>query len=458
MHRSCVAGPRLPPFDSLCESCESGGRLNADADNGFTDCGASANDASILAGHNRSVHPCRIWSLAAALAFSFGRRLWIPFARTDAKFWIGRWRTSLGNQVRPSTSPPTASGREIRGVGIGRASRFIQLLSFMPDTTYRALVLDRSTANPGAVVQSLPLRPLQADHIRVAVAYSDLNYKDALILTGRWYTNLAYPLVPGIDLAGAVVESRCPEFTPGQRVVLTGAGLGETRPGGYSEMTDVVADALLPLPDSLSPRAAMEFGTAGFAAALAVLALEEGGIGTGRSVVVTGAGGGVGSIAVALLAERGYRVSASAGRVETHSALRAMGAVETIGRLDPPAQPLGTERWAAAIDTVGGVTLDAVARRVGYGGVVASTGFSGGFTTNLHLAPLLLRNVRLQGVNTSACPLAMRRRAWNLLADTPRRSAAEQPPLEIGLSEIPHMSEELLAGALRMRVLVNVHR
>jgi len=324
--------------------------------------------------------------------------------------------------------------------------------------SHRALVLDRTASGLTASVQTVSTAAVGAGQVRVTIDYSDLNYKDALILTGRGYTNLAYPLVPGIDLAGTIVESRHPDFESGQAVVLNGAGLGETRPGGFSETAVLTPDALLPIPAPLTPRGAMVYGTAGLAAAIAVIAIEDAGVARDDVVLVTGAGGGVGMIAVALLAARGYRVTASAGRVDTHVVLRELGASETIGRLTPPATPLGTEQWAAAVDTVGGATLDAVARQLRYGGVVACAGFSGGLTTTLQLAPLLIRAVRLHGVNTSACPMPLRRRAWAVLAEAPILSVIEPTVVEVGLDAISGLAEELLAGAVRGRVLVDVRR
>jgi acrylyl-CoA reductase (NADPH) len=323
--------------------------------------------------------------------------------------------------------------------------------------TVRALVLREPGTGLGASVELLGVSDFPDAPVRVAVEYSSLNYKDALILSGTGYRASVYPMVPGIDLAGTVVDSRAPGFRAGDRVVLNGAGIGETRWGGYAELASVDPSNLVVLSPRLTTRDAMALGTAGLAAALAVLAIEDARIpNDGRGVLVTGAAGGVGSLSVALLAAHGYRVIASSGRAETHDWLRGLGAHEVIGRLSSvvATNGLAAERWSAAVDTVGGNGLADIAAQIEYGGAIAATGFVGGMTSTLHLAPFLLRSVRLFGINTSGCPVNRRARAWTFLADHTPRRVIEDGVEEIGLDEVPAWAERLLRGQVRGRVVV----
>jgi acrylyl-CoA reductase (NADPH) len=328
----------------------------------------------------------------------------------------------------------------------------------MKDSTFEALVMDRPDGTSLTVgVRQLPMSDLLTGEIQVRVEYSSVNYKDALILSESGYRAQRYPMVPGIDLAGAVLTSADPAFSPGDRVVLNGDGLGESRWGGYAERAVVSPHSLVLLPPELSTRDAMVIGTAGLAAALGILALLDRGL-TPESgpVLVTGAAGGVGSLAVAILAALGFQVTASAGRASAHLLLAELGAKEVIGRLPEGDAPLRKERWAGALDTVGGNTLSSVLAEMAYGAAVAATGFAGGMITPLHLAPLLVRGTSIVGINTSSCPVKLRRRAWNFLAASLPRKAIESSVTVISLADVPETAQALLRGAIQGRVIVKL--
>jgi acrylyl-CoA reductase (NADPH) len=325
--------------------------------------------------------------------------------------------------------------------------------------TFHALLLDSTAEGLVAAVRELPIEALPPGEVHVGVEYSSVNYKDALILAGRGYVATSYPMVPGIDLAGTVLGSSVPQFTIGDRVVLNGAGLGESRWGGYAELASVNADSLVRLPDGISTRDAMAIGTAGLAAALAVIAIEARGVEPSAGpVLVTGAAGGVGTIATALLAARGYRVTASAGRLSSHGYLRQLGAAVTVDRLPATRleEPLGPERWSAAIDTAGGEVLPRILREMQYGGVVVATGFVAGMTLQTHLAPFLLRAVELVGVNTSSCPTSKRRAAWQLLSESLPLGVISTTAETISLDAVPVVAGRILQGQIRGRVVVDV--
>ncbi len=327
--------------------------------------------------------------------------------------------------------------------------------------SFKALVLNEHDGKPVAAIQTLPDDALPAGEVTVAVAYSTLNYKDALAITGQGKIVRQYPIVPGVDFAGTVEVSSSPAYQPGDQVVLTGWGVGERSWGGLAQRATVKADWLIPLPAGLSLRDAMGFGTAGLTAALCVQALEEQGLRpSGREVAVTGAAGGVGSAAVALLAQAGYTVVASTGRPETHDYLAALGARQFLDRaaLSAPAnRPLESERWGGAIDTVGGDTLAALLRATAYGGAVAACGLVGGAHLATTVFPFILRGVRLIGVDSVSCPTARRMVAWARLArDFPgelRTQLARVAPL----AEVPALAESLLAGQVRGRIIVDVN-
>jgi len=295
----------------------------------------------------------------------------------------------------------------------------------------------------------------------VDVAYSSLNYKDALAVTGRGRIVRRFPLVLGIDLAGTVVESSSDPFRSGDRVVGIAQGLGELDGGGYAERQRVHADAIVPLPQSLDFETAMAIGTAGFTAMLCVMALEAYGIEPDeREVVVTGAAGGVGSLAVMLLAKRGFRVAASTGRPELEDYLRGLGAATIIPRdeLAKKGPPMQSERWAAAVDTVGGDTLANLLAQTVYEGAVAACGMAGGAELTTMVWPFILRNVALLGVSSLRTSRAKRIATWSRLAsDIDRAKLRELSRIE-PLSRIQELSEEILGGRTRGRVVIDVHR
>lgn len=299
----------------------------------------------------------------------------------------------------------------------------------------------------------------QRGEVVVDVTHSSLNYKDALAVTGRGKIVRKFPTVLGIDLAGTVIESSSADFKPGDRVAGTGQGLGELEWGGYTRRERVHADAIVPLPDALSFEQAMQIGTAGVTAMLCVMALEDYGIDREREVVVTGAAGGVGSIAVMLLASREYKVAASTGRPEQEPYLRSLGATSIISRdeLAKPGAPMQSERWGGGVDTVGGATLANLYAQTAYEGAIACCGMAGGHELNVTVWPMILRNVALLGVSSLRTPKAKRIDAWGQLAKMDLQKLGELSRTE-PLSKIRELSEEILAGRVRGRVVVDTAR
>lgn len=295
--------------------------------------------------------------------------------------------------------------------------------------------------------------------VTVAVDYSALNYKDGLLLTGAMPLIHRFPMVPGIDLAGTVVESRDPRWRPGDRVIANGWGLGERHWGGYAGMARLDGDWLVPCPDSLSTRQAMAIGTAGYAAMLCVLALERHGVRPGSGeVLVTGASGGVGSVAIALLSRIGHRVTASTGRPQEADYLRSLGATDIIDRatLSAPGAPMQAERWAAAIDTAGSHTLANICASLRYGGVVAATGIAQGADLPASMLPLVLRNVTLCGVDSVMAPAALRRQAWERLSTDLDPGLIDTMVTEMQLADVQAAAPAILAGRIRGRVVVRL--
>ena len=294
----------------------------------------------------------------------------------------------------------------------------------------------------------------------VDVAYSSLNYKDALAVTGRGKIIRRFPMVVGIDLAGTVVSSDSDEFKPGDRVVGNGQGLGENDWGGYTQRQRVRADAIQQLPEGLSFEQAMQLGTAGFTAMLCVLALEQAGVTPGeREIVVTGAAGGVGSIAVLLLATRGFRVAASTGRLELEDYLRGLGANSIVSRdaLAKAGGPLQSEQWAGGIDTVGGTTLANIFAQTAYEGAIACCGMAGGHELATTVWPLILRNVSLLGVSSIRTSKEKRIGAWSQLASEIDLGKLASLSRTQPLTRIVELSEEILAGNVRGRVVIDVN-
>ena len=325
---------------------------------------------------------------------------------------------------------------------------------------FKALLLENQDGKTAATLTRLAESQLPAGEVRVAVSYSSLNYKDGLAITGKGKIVRQWPLVPGIDFAGTVLESADSRYQPGDKVVLTGWGVGEGHWGGMAEQARVKADWLVPLPAGLDERQAMCIGTAGLTAMLCVLALEEAGI-TPESgeILVTGAAGGVGSTAVALLAALGYQVAALTGRPEEQGAmLTALGASRIVPRSEllEPAKALEKQLWAGAIDTVGSQVLAKLLAQMNYGGAVAACGLAGGFDLPTSVMPFILRNVRLQGVDSVMCPLARRQLAWQRLARDLPASFFAQAVTEIGLDQVVEAAEAITLGQVAGRTLVKL--
>lgn len=326
--------------------------------------------------------------------------------------------------------------------------------------SFYALVT-RQAADGGvsSAVETIDESALPAGNVLVAVEWAGLNYKDALALSGQGNLVRTWPHVGGIDFAGRVVESSDARYHPGQPVVLTGWRVGETRWGGYAQRARVDADMLVPLPKRFSSRTAMMLGTAGLAAMLAVNRLQAEGVKPGDGeVLVTGAGGGVGTLAVMLLARLGYRVAALTGRAELGDQLTRLGATSIVARdevLKPTGRGLDKETWAGCIDNVGGPLLGEVLKKIRYGGVVAAVGLAGGAKWDASVAPFILRNVSLCGVDTVMQPFAARQAAWDRLTTLFVPSAYEPLLREIRLADLPGVVPDLLAGRIAGRVLVN---
>ena len=326
--------------------------------------------------------------------------------------------------------------------------------------TFRALRLYKTEAGQEARFVEVTDADLGDGDVTVRVEYSTVNYKDGLALTGRAPVVRIWPMTAGIDFAGVVESSASPDFKPGDRVVLNGWGLGETQPGGYAAKARVKAEWLVKLPASISTAEAMAIGTAGYTAMLCVLALERWGLTPDRGpIVVTGAAGGVGSVAIALLAKLGFSVIASSGRKETEGAyLAGLGAGEVIDRaeLSGPARPLGRERWAGGVDAVGRHTLANVLAMTRYGGAVAACGLAQGMDLPGSVAPFILRGVSLLGIDSVMCPKPRREEAWRRLASDLDLAKLKAMRVEAKLSDLPRIAAEIVDGKVRGRVVVDV--
>ena len=310
-----------------------------------------------------------------------------------------------------------------------------------------------------ATLQQLTDADLPEGDVTVAVTHSSLNYKDGLAVTGRGKIARSFPMVCGIDLAGTVEASDSPRYRVGDEVVVTGWGLSETHPGGFTRRQRVRAEWLIARPASLSLQQTMAVGTAGLTAMLCILALEHNGLdpATEGEVLVTGAGGGVGSVAVSLLSGLGYRVAASTGRPEVHDYLRSLGAGSIVDRqeLATAGRPLDKERWAAAVDTVGSQTLATVLAQTRYRGSVAACGLAGGNDLPTTVLPFILRNVSLLGIDSVSCPTALREQAWARLGrDLPLPVLDAITTVE-PLGRVPQLAEEILEGRTRGRVVID---
>lgn len=326
--------------------------------------------------------------------------------------------------------------------------------------TFTALLARKSGDTITTDLVALDENDLMPGDVTVAVAYSTVNYKDALALSGRSPVIRSFPLIPGIDLAGVVETSNYPGITPGDRVLVNGYGLSQTHHGGYAQKARVPGEWLVKVPDAFSARDAMAIGTAGYTAMLSVLALEHGGLTPDSGdILVTGANGGAGSIAIALLSGLGYRVVASTGRLEESAYLKELGAAEIIDRhtLSAPGAPIAKERWAGAIDAVGSHTLANVLAQIRYRGVVAAFGLAQGADLPGSVLPFILRNVTLAGIDSVNAPLAARQRAWARLATDLDLGKLARTTQVIGLAQVPAIAAQVLEGRVQGRMVVDVN-
>lgn len=323
---------------------------------------------------------------------------------------------------------------------------------------FNALVLEQEEGKTLAAVQQLELSDLPDEDVLVEITYSSLNYKDGLTVTGTLGLVDSFPMVPGIDLAGEVKESRSDLYQPGDQVILTGWGVGERHWGGYSQYARLKPEWLVKMPSGMDAKKAMTIGTAGLTSMLCVMALEDGGITPDKgTIIVTGASGGVGSVAVSILKTLGYKVAAVTNGGESHDYLKKLGADEFLTReeMAEPSNPMESPRWAGAIDVVGGTMLARVLAETDYRGVVTACGLAGGLDLPSTVMPFILRNVRLQGIDSVMCPVEVRTEAWNrLLTDLPELTFGEIANV-IGLSEIPQTAQDILQGKVQGRTLVD---
>ncbi|KAB1070543.1 acrylyl-CoA reductase (NADPH) [Methylobacterium planeticum] len=326
---------------------------------------------------------------------------------------------------------------------------------------FRAILIEKDEAGYRAGLTEIDAAQLPEGDVTVEVAHSTLNYKDGLAITGKGPVVRKFPMVPGIDLAGTVRDSSHADYKPGDRVVLNGWGVGETHWGGLAQVARLKGDWLVPLPEAFTPRQAMTIGTAGYTAMLCVMALERHGVTPDKgAIVVTGAAGGVGSTAIALLSGLGYTVAAVSGRPEEAAYLRGLGATEILERaaFSSPGKPLAKERFAGAIDAVGSHTLANVLAATQYRGVVAACGLAQGMDLPASVAPFILRGVTLVGIDSVMCPRPERLEAWRRLARDLDPGKLDAMAGEIGLSEVLATAERLLAGQVRGRITVDVNR
>ena len=324
---------------------------------------------------------------------------------------------------------------------------------------FKAIVIDKGEGGQTVGVRDVEEAELMDGDVTVQVTHSTLNYKDGLALTGKAPVVRRFPMVPGIDLAGIVESSSHPDFEPGDPVLLNGWGTGETHWGGYAEKARVKGDWLLPLPNGLNPAQAMAIGTAGYTAMLAVLALERHGLTPDRGpAVVTGAAGGVGSVAVAILKRNGWHVIASTGRRDEADYLSGLGAAEVIDRseLSQGGKPLAKERWAAGIDSVGSLTLANVLAATRYGGAVAACGLAGGMDLPASVAPFILRGVSLLGIDSVMALKGQRLEAWSRLARDLDHGKLQTMTRTIRFAEVIEAGREILEGKIRGRVVVEI--
>lgn len=323
---------------------------------------------------------------------------------------------------------------------------------------FKALVVTCENGDTRAEIRQLSEHQLPEGEVLVGITYSSLNYKDGLAVAGRGKIVARYPHVPGVDFAGKVLHSSSEDFHPGEEVLLTGWGVGERHWGGFSQRARVRSEWLVHMPAGLDAKRAMIIGSAGLTAMLCVMTLEEAGITPDSGpVVVTGAAGGVGSIAVVLLSQLGYEVAAVTGRASTHPFLRELGATQLLSReeMSLPPRPLESQRWAGGIDVVGGVMLARVLAETRYGGAVAATGLAGDAMLTTSVMPFILRNVSLRGTESVTTPRPLRERAWSRLSELLPQKSYQSISKIISLEEVEAAARAILAGEIRGRVLVD---
>ena len=326
---------------------------------------------------------------------------------------------------------------------------------------FRALVLENEEGKVNSSVKTLTDDALPPGDVTVHIAYSDLNYKDGMVVKGLGRLVKAYPHVPGIDFSGNVESSASPRFKPGDEVILTGWRVGEVHWGGFAGKARVKSEWLVPLPDGMTLRQAMAVGTAGLTAMLAVMRLEDHGLRPENQgeVLVTGAAGGVGSVAIALLANLGYRVAAVTGRPDTSDYLKGLGATTIVDRKEleaPLKAPLGPERWSGAIDNVGGPSLGNLLASLCYWGSCASVGNAAGIKFEATVIPFLLRGINLLGIDSATCPMDRRTQAWQRIARDLPMDKLETISREVPLANVPAEAERILKGQIRGRTVVDV--
>jgi acrylyl-CoA reductase (NADPH) len=325
--------------------------------------------------------------------------------------------------------------------------------------TFKAIRVDKAEKGTIVALTQFDEAELMDGDVTVRVEWSTLNYKDGLAVTGKAPVVRRFPMIAGIDFSGTVEQSSHPQWKAGDKVICNGWGMGETHLGAYAEKARVKGDWLVRLPEGMSARDAMAIGTAGYTAMLAVLALERQGLAPDKGpIVVTGAAGGVGSVAIAVLSRLGYHVMASTGRVSETGYLKGLGAAEVIDRneLAGPAKPLAKERWAGGIDSVGSTTLANLLSMTKYGGAIAACGLAAGMDLPSSVAPFILRGVCLLGIDSVMCPIELRKTAWIRLASDLDRHKLAEITHEIGLDEVVAAGAKILAGQVRGRIVVKI--
>ena len=326
---------------------------------------------------------------------------------------------------------------------------------------YRALVVDKQGDDFTVAPKELSEADLPAGDVTIKVEWSSINYKDGLALSPTGRVLRSYPMVPGVDLAGTVVDSKDSRFAKGSAVVVTGYDVGVAHPGGFAELARIPADWVMPLPEGLTTKEAMALGTAGMTAAMSVEALEHNGLQPGQGpVIVAGSTGGVGSTAVSMLAQLGYTVAASTGKASEHDFLRSLGATEILSREDVSAEsnrPLESERWAGAVDPVGGATTAYLIRTMKYGSSIALSGLTGGNAVATTVFPFILRGVNLLGIDSVMCPMAKRQRIWARMGkDLKPKGLLESIAVETDLDGAPAICAQILSGKVKGRTLVRL--